>query len=185
VGHILRAARKRRGLSQERLAALAGFDRTTVVNVEHTRSDMSYLNVRHWLSACDMTWREFGSELQVRDPLSSPVAVDAQAIGLVLYAGKLQPLEPLAGQLAPLGALGTVIGTYQRATGKTFEALANDSDLDRGQLMVVQRGERNPRLRTLRRILLGVGANWQGFFSLVHQLDAIPDPNRSRVTSKE
>jgi transcriptional regulator with XRE-family HTH domain len=173
VSHILRAARKRRGLSQERLASLAGFTRTTVLDVEHKRRDMSYLNVRHWLSACDMTWKDFGTELQEHDPLSSPAVIDDRAVGLVLYAGKLQPLEALAGKLQPLEALGAVVHACQRAAGKTMEGFANDSGLDRGQLLAMQRGERNPRLRTLRRVLQGMGTNWQDFFSLVHRLDAI------------
>lgn len=163
VGHILRNARKRRGLSQERLASVAGFTRTTVLNVEHGRHDMAYLNVRRWLSICEMTWRDFGDELQAQDVLPRVLVDD------------VNPDETVQGlNLDPLQALGAAMRAFRRVTGKSFEGFINDSGLDRGQLSGLQRGERNVRLRTLRRALKGLGVNWQQCFALVHQIDAIP-----------
>lgn len=163
VGHIYASARKRRGLSQEGLAALAGFSRSTVLNVEHGRHDMSYVNVRLCLSACEMTWMGFGSELQVHDTLTSSVPVDHSALDPLLHARRVDPL----------GALGIAIATCRRTAHKSLDAVADDSGITRGLLLAIRRGEHSPRLGTVRRVLLTLGINWQTFFSLVHQLDSI------------
>lgn len=127
---------------------------------------MAYLNVRHLLSAFEMSWKDFGTQMQERDPLVA--RLDDVALSQTLVGRTLDPLA----------ALAAVIRAYVAASGKSVEALASDSGFDPGTLQAMQRGERNPRFRTLRRVWQGLGVDWQNAFSLVQQLDPIQATKR-------
>ena len=161
LGEVLRNMRKQCGLTQEALASLAGFARTTVHNVEKTGQDMGYLNMRDWLAASGSDWRALGEALQQRDPLSSLALVDSGDV--MLAALTFEPLE----------ALGVTVRTYRGMTGLNQEAFGHRCRLERSHFRTIERGGRSPRFTTLRRIVDQLPVDWRGFFHFVHRLDPI------------
>jgi transcriptional regulator with XRE-family HTH domain len=161
LGTALFEMRKRSGLTQEKLASLAGFSRTTVYKVEKTGQDMTYLNVRNWLAASGGDWRAFGEELQRRDLLPSKAVVNNGSE--MIFARTLEPLE----------ALGATVRTYRRTTGLSQEAFAYRCGRARNHVMAIERAHCSPRFSTLRSIVDKSPVNWRDFFHSVHRLDPV------------
>jgi transcriptional regulator with XRE-family HTH domain len=63
IAETIRAFRELRDLSQERLAAKAGVARTYVGRVERAATNPTLLTVFSMLEGMNVTWREFGQEL--------------------------------------------------------------------------------------------------------------------------
>lgn len=61
---VLRAFRKARGYSQERLADLARVDRTYVQKIESGKKRPTFIAVEHLLHALDVGWAEFGAAVE-------------------------------------------------------------------------------------------------------------------------
>jgi transcriptional regulator with XRE-family HTH domain len=161
LGMALFEMRKRSGLTQDKLASLAGFSRATVYMVERTGQDITYLNVRNWLAAGGADWCALGEELQQRDLLPSKAVVsDASEM---IFASTLGPLE----------ALGAAVRKYRRATGLSQEAFAYRCGRARNHVMAIERAQCSPRFSTLRSIVDKSPANWRDFFHSVHRLDPV------------
>ena len=63
LGHVLRAFREGRGLSQEELGFAADLHRNYVGGVERGERNPSFESLARWLAAIKVTWREFGEAI--------------------------------------------------------------------------------------------------------------------------
>jgi len=61
LGTAIRALRERTSLSQERLAAAAGLDRTFVGGIERAERNVSFLAISRLLDSLGATWEDLGS----------------------------------------------------------------------------------------------------------------------------
>lgn len=64
MGQVLRSFRLRMELSQEALAEKAGVHRTYIGQVERGERNPSFDSLNLLLAACEVTWEEFGAELE-------------------------------------------------------------------------------------------------------------------------
>jgi transcriptional regulator with XRE-family HTH domain len=60
---VLRAFRSMRGYSQERLADIAGFDRTYVQKIESGKKKPAFIVVDRLRAALDVSWTDFGTAI--------------------------------------------------------------------------------------------------------------------------
>jgi transcriptional regulator with XRE-family HTH domain len=67
LGRVLRAWREEKGVSQERFAYLADFDRTYIGAVERGTKNISFEGLWQFLRALGRTWTELGKALD-REP---------------------------------------------------------------------------------------------------------------------
>lgn len=66
LGTALRRLRRDRGLSQDRLANLAGVDRAYVGGIERAERHPTWEVIERLLTKLDVTWTEFGRALDQR-----------------------------------------------------------------------------------------------------------------------
>jgi len=73
LGTAIRALRERTSLSQERLAAAAGLDRTFVGGIERAERNVSFLAISRLLDSLGATWEDLGSlvDAKAREVLGS------------------------------------------------------------------------------------------------------------------
>jgi len=64
LGALLRTFREAIGLSQEALAARAGFHRTYISHMERGSRKVSFDSLQRYLAACDVEWTEFSEAIQ-------------------------------------------------------------------------------------------------------------------------
>jgi len=62
-GKRVKELRKKKNLSQERLAHICGLDRTYINSVENGKRNISIKNIEKILKALDVTWCNFFSEI--------------------------------------------------------------------------------------------------------------------------
>jgi transcriptional regulator with XRE-family HTH domain len=67
-GQVIRRLRRRAGISQERLAAEAGVDRTHVGNVERRGVSVGIATMHAFLCALGVTWAAIDAELANQSP---------------------------------------------------------------------------------------------------------------------
>lgn len=63
LGLVLREVRKQRGLSQDRLANLAGVDRAYVGGIERAERHPTWEVIERLLATLNVSWAEFGRSL--------------------------------------------------------------------------------------------------------------------------
>ena len=68
LGRVLRSWREEKGVSQEKFAHLADFDRTYVGAVERGTKNLSFEGLWQFLRALDRTWTDLGRALD-REPV--------------------------------------------------------------------------------------------------------------------
>ena len=67
LGEVLRRFRRSTGLSQEAFGARARLDRTYISSVERGHRNPTIASVRKWIVAANVSWEEFGRQLDKLD----------------------------------------------------------------------------------------------------------------------
>lgn len=73
LGSTLRAFRKRRGLSQDRLANQAGVDRAYVGGIERAERHPTWEVIERLLAVLEVKWGEFGRALDEGEDLGTAI----------------------------------------------------------------------------------------------------------------
>jgi transcriptional regulator with XRE-family HTH domain len=63
LGSVLRAYRKAKGLTQERLSFASGMTTALISDTENGKRNLSFGSLEKWLAAVDVTWEAFGADL--------------------------------------------------------------------------------------------------------------------------